>query len=150
MSKVITRAEVAEALDKVVAERGQDYVYPRAENGDQCLYSFEDGRPACIVGAVIALVDPEGFERIVEKESPQPSPYYGEEEVLVRREAGSVKAIAAIVGKERGPEYGAWKPFVTFEDEATVDALLEAQRAQDVNRPWGEARQEFVDAVRAA
>lgn len=48
---------VAEALDAVVAERGEDYVYPQAwldgSPGGGCLYVVPGGAgPACIAGAV--------------------------------------------------------------------------------------------------
>ena len=57
--KKITEAEFTEALEAVVKERGEDYMYPTKEenpeywNGGSCRYAVK-GEPACIIGAVIA------------------------------------------------------------------------------------------------
>jgi hypothetical protein len=47
-----------EALREVVTERGEDYVYPREEEGwttniGSCRYFLDDGTPACIFGAAL-------------------------------------------------------------------------------------------------
>ena len=56
------------ALDEVVTEAGSGYVYPAElrKKQDQhpdsigaCLYVGDDGAPLCIVGKVLALLDPE-------------------------------------------------------------------------------------------
>lgn len=44
-------------LQEVIAEKGEDYVYPRAgrgSTGDGCRYFENDGSPSCIVGHLLA------------------------------------------------------------------------------------------------
>lgn len=56
-----TKTAVLQALEEIVAEVGENYVYPGWETG--CMYADEgDGEPACIVGRVIAKIDPNMFE----------------------------------------------------------------------------------------
>lgn len=53
--EVLTYTEAVALLDRAVAERGEDYVYPEEERtamGD-CRYFF-DGHPSCIIGHVLA------------------------------------------------------------------------------------------------
>lgn len=50
----ITKDEARTLLAEVVAEKGRDYVYPRANSGDGCVYFESDGSPSCIVGHVLA------------------------------------------------------------------------------------------------
>jgi hypothetical protein len=48
----ITFDEAVELLDRAVAEKGEDYIYPRSAGEAECLY-VEDGQPSCIVGHVL-------------------------------------------------------------------------------------------------
>ncbi|AVR56794.1 hypothetical protein PBI_ELVA_53 [Microbacterium phage Elva] len=138
MTTTLTTAAVAEAIDQLVQERGPDYVYP-ADEADGCYYSFEDGTPACLVGAVVAKLAPEAFDRLVLLEAPVDDGNGG----IYRRKAGGVYA----------------GTFHEDDDLFTRDigvaaplrvrrALAEAQRTQDVGRTWAEAREEFIAAIR--
>lgn len=64
-----TLPEVMQAIREVVAERGENYVYqpPETRNGDQpnCYYADPiTGAASCIVGRVIAKLEPELFEAV--------------------------------------------------------------------------------------
>ena len=61
MTITITAAEARELLTRAVEEKGADYVYPRVDNPDGCLY-FESNAPSCIVGHVLAYKGMEPFE----------------------------------------------------------------------------------------
>ncbi len=54
--KVLTLDTAWHIMNGIVAEKGVDYVYPRA--GEQCLY-FEDGKPSCGVGLLISKINPD-------------------------------------------------------------------------------------------
>jgi hypothetical protein len=56
--------KVAEVLREVVAEFGEDYVYPY----DTCHYSYDGKTPACIVGQLVYKLDPELFTQLVVEE----------------------------------------------------------------------------------
>lgn len=64
MTKVLTRDEVVSTLRDIIREKGADFVY-RTERpqGRQCMYKNE-GAPSCIVGHLVARLDPETFEAI--------------------------------------------------------------------------------------
>ena len=51
----LSEALVTEAIEAVVAEKGEDFVYDVEVHGDgaNCLY-VKDGQPSCIVGHVMA------------------------------------------------------------------------------------------------
>lgn len=55
MMEALTYKEAVELLDRAVAERGEDYVYPDEERTwvEDCRYFF-DGHPSCIIGHVLA------------------------------------------------------------------------------------------------
>lgn len=42
-------------LEKAIAEKGADYVYEPAQNGERCLY-FDNGTPSCLVGHVLSYM----------------------------------------------------------------------------------------------
>ena len=56
----ITRENFTAALERAVAERGEDFVYPEAwmTNSNACQYSLKDGTPACIIGLALSYIDP--------------------------------------------------------------------------------------------
>lgn len=65
MTKIFTRDAVTEALNSVVAEKGEDYVYPLA--GSTCFYADPDSSvaaPSCIVGHVVAALSLELFQEV--------------------------------------------------------------------------------------
>lgn len=64
---IFTKTAVIKAMEEIVAELGEDYVYPRAVEYKSCVYA-EDGEPSCFVGRVIAKLDPEKFQEIAEIE----------------------------------------------------------------------------------
>lgn len=55
--RIVTLAEVTTAMEAVVAEAGEDYVYTTEAFGP-CLY-LDDGEPSCIVAHVVAAISPE-------------------------------------------------------------------------------------------
>ena len=57
----ITRENFTAALERAVAERGEDFVYPEAwmTSANACQYSLRDGTPACIIGLALSYIDPE-------------------------------------------------------------------------------------------
>lgn len=54
---------VTKTIHEIVAEHGEDYVYRPPEGTGQCVYSV-GGSPSCLVGHVIARLDPESFAAI--------------------------------------------------------------------------------------
>lgn len=69
-----TLPEVMQALREVVEERGENYVYqpPQTRDGDQpnCYYADPTtGAASCVVGRVIAKLEPELFKAVRAAES---------------------------------------------------------------------------------
>lgn len=124
----LTIENVAEAIDQLVVERGENYVYPSDEG---CFYSFEDGTPGCLVGAVLAKVAPEAFEMVVEYEAPVDDGNGGTHRISI----GSVSGLDS------------WLELGT--DKDLLNALDAAQQVQDTKGTWAEARRRFIDKVRA-
>lgn len=69
-SRYIGADEALAALEAVVAEGGEDYVYPDEEkdHDGMCRYVRKDGTPSCIVGHVVTLLDPELLPLLATKE----------------------------------------------------------------------------------
>lgn len=132
----LTKAAVAEAIDQLVQERGPDYVYPTAEAGG-CYYSFEDGTPGCLVGAVIAKLDPAAFDQLVTYEAPLDDGNGG----ISRRKAGSVWSII------REPNTTGLGLVVGEADRSVRDALRAAQSTQDTGGTWEQAREAFIQGL---
>ncbi|AVR57209.1 hypothetical protein PBI_KIERAN_48 [Microbacterium phage Kieran] len=145
--RTITVREVTEALDQLVIERGPGYVYPDAGNGDNCFYSFEDGTPGCVVGAVLAKVAPEAFEELVVREAPQDDG----NGAVYRPSAGNV---AKVVKGAEWPHQPTeqLEPYwlVQAESPALGAALRDLQTAQDCGDTWEVAREAFVRRLRQA
>lgn len=136
---ILTTAAVAEAIDQLVIERGPDYVYPKGQQ-IECFYTFENGEPGCIVGAVVAKLDPAGFEWLKNSE-----PAYDDGNGLIRRDpVGSVRGIFG-VGDEAAAVYGS--P-LAVESEPLLRALSRAQSAQDTGSTWEATRREFTASLR--
>ena len=134
----ITRENFLAAMRKAVEMRGEDYVYPSLEGdpslrGDagECLYS-KDGQPQCIIGMALYLIDPALMPTNVE-----------DDELALNwdgdRHLYCLDMDAATVLRRRG-----------VEDRGLLDAAEHAQSLQDNGRRWGEALEEFENALRAA
>lgn len=123
-----TRENVTKALEDAVALKGEDYVYPGSSH-QQCYYSVQDEDlgtvPSCIVGHVIAVLDPEGFEKVAAFESC----------------TGDSKSARAVL------DYGSLEGVKTIQDDGLVYALTCAQSVQDNGRTWGEALNSFRSAL---
>jgi hypothetical protein len=50
--RVVSLGETVDLLKAVVAEKGEDYVYQKRNDGYDCVYVY-DGQPDCIVGHVL-------------------------------------------------------------------------------------------------
>lgn len=112
---IITLGIARAALEKVVAEKGENYVYPRYLNNMQCVYAEVVGGevvPSCIVGYAINEISHELFEKLAEEEI----------------ESGGMEANDI--------------RWVQIEEEAR-DALRAAQAKQDAGKTWGEALYAF-------
>ena len=114
--------DVMAAMQAVVAEKGEDYVYPHAgPGGMDCVYA-EDGMPSCIVGHVIYRLDPKEFAKVVELEN----------------RSGSAPATSL---QDEG-----YISKGMFDDE-TEQFLYHAQSQQDAGKTWGEALSRAYFAV---
>ena len=124
-----TNEEVSAAVERAVALKGEDYVYKRVAQGGgysagpSCVYDNGDGTPSCIVGHVIADLEPDLFAKLGEWEH----------------------------DKQRGSEGTAARTlFRTFPSRFTsaqIAALGAAQAHQDSTLPWGAARDHFKDTL---
>lgn len=145
-----TRDAVSEALHAAVAAKGGDYVYPQDEY-DGCVYSTrvgEDIYPACIVGHVVAALDPELFQNWAEYE-------------VESNDSFTVTSGAArdypYDHKQYEDEDGLWisdgepqhvRKRLDVDDNVTIDALASAQVIQDSSLPW-KLSQEAFDRILA-
>ena len=64
--RIVDLAEVMTAMEAVVAEAGEDFVYTDQEHA-VCRY-LEDGEPSCIVAHVVAAITPEAVSELEEFE----------------------------------------------------------------------------------
>lgn len=115
----ITRDEARALLAEVVAEKGGDYVYPRANMSDSdgnsalCVYFEPDGSPSCIVGHLLAR---KGIT------------------LSTLGDDSNQVGVSSLVDDG-----------ILACDKITADALYEAQASQDGGDTWGEA---LADAER--
>lgn len=108
-----------EAMEAAVAQRGEDFVYPRDTHKDDdewwsdgaCVYSKPDGTPACIIGLALTLAG----------ETPPPYTF------------GAIGADAVLDNRGYGP--------------AVQNAAANAQVAQDKGLTWGEALKDFRESL---
>jgi hypothetical protein len=108
-------------LREVIAEKGEDYVYPKLEPeaaGDrgavmECFYVRDDA-PSCIVGHVL------------------------------HRAGVSLDDLRAVEGWTPGDVEQA-PPFTLWADEMALELLYEVQNEQDAGRSWGEALTNTLD-----
>lgn len=114
----VSYKQFMEAMEAAVAERGEDYIYPKFEgeaddyhdSNGLCRYSLEDGTPACIIGEVLNRLNPEWL------------PPHD----LIR---GATSVLSDI-----GPE-----AFYRRDYGRIVTAATEAQSSQDRGNTWGDA-----------
>lgn len=120
--------DVTAAMERAVALKGADYVYPDA---DGCRYSWNDGTPACIVGHVAADLWPDKFKEVADYER-------------VEEASGSVDgAFVFGLGEDRaGGGVLSIQP-----DRVVRNALQRAQNTQDNGFTWGEALAEYKKAL---
>lgn len=136
----LTAETVTTALDELIAERGEDFTYERAEivypSGyvDKVYaYSNSDGTPSCIVGCVLAKVEPEAFQKLHNLEwSSDPGGFTA---------TGSVYSIADDYLSAELPEL---RDAETHGLSPLGLALRAAQSVQDGGAPWSEARNAFL------
>lgn len=115
MTNVLTGEGALGVLRLVVFEKGNGYVYPRAEDEVDTCRNFKDGQPSCIVGHVFARLG------------------VTYELAVAAAMNGSMGAYSSI--RNLG-SYG-WTDW-TFSPEAQ-NALTSAQSWQDRGSTWGEA-----------
>lgn len=136
-----TRDAVSEALHAAVVAKGEDYVYPNYDEG--CTYSDPANReaPSCIVGHVVATLDPEVFQSWADYEDTEEDTFSADD--LDKSRGYDREAIYDEDGLWEGT--GEARKFrEAFEvDYTTKDALYVAQRLQDLGRPWGVAQKAF-------
>jgi hypothetical protein len=141
-----TVENVTAAMERAVEAKGADYVYPLNivdTNGGQCVYheTASDGTvtPSCIVGYVLAELDPEYFERVVEFEDETGNSF------------GIGAAFYAYEGTYQDEGLEENVPQIKGLDTPTVNdlrlALIKAQDAQDQGKTWGEAFDRYKDVL---
>ena len=114
----ITVEQVIATLEEVVAEKGEDYVYPTEAGYGECFYGNEDGSPSCIVGHVLAKLDPIKYQEFIKFESEENGPF-------------------GI--NENGSSYSFDYPNADEWGSNIVEILSIAQTHQDNGATWGEA-----------
>lgn len=131
---------VTEALEAAVAAKGEDYHYRGYVRADQgaalpgsCSYANEDGSPSCIVGHVVAALDPRLFAEMVEAEKVEGFPVTELKsgvDIVQYDEYDEVERQVFIEPvKSDGPEL--------------FEALRVAQVLQDNGHSWGEALEAY-------
>lgn len=121
---VFTKTAVLQTLEEIVAETGPDFVYQWRNDGgigSSCTYADSEGEPSCIVGRVIAKLDPELFKAVAEAEERK----------------GSSWSVSAFPDDEFGTKV-CGVPTLPASDEVRR-ILRAAQSTQDGGRPYGEA-----------
>jgi hypothetical protein len=122
----LTKNAVTETLKSLLAEKGEDYIYPGA--GRHCTYSEGDGAPSCIVGHVVAALDTEMFERIVE----------------VERYDGESWSAAQMFSEGFGDD----RIVVSTDSKVLAVALQAAQYVQDTGASWGNAVKAYNEIIK--
>jgi hypothetical protein len=132
-----TTNAVTQVLESLVEEKGRDYVYPPAAESIACYYSEEDGAPSCIVGHVIAKLEPELFHALYVRER--------------KAQLGSASADEVLkYPVEFGRAEDDFDDMTSIYDNPPLDdsnpkhnrlarALSVAQSIQDGGRTWGAA-----------
>lgn len=126
---VLTAVEVTDELNKIVEEYGADHVYERNNTDDYagtCNYASLDGEPDCIVGHVLARLQPEVFAKLVEFENKN-------------TDGDGVRVSFGISNYSDYEELG-----IEMEEDAR-GILSRAQAKQDRGETWGEAVEYATD-----
>jgi hypothetical protein len=130
---------VTAALDAAIAAKGEDYHYkgmtPVTNRylGATCVYAEADGSPSCIVGHVVAALEPELFRQMHEAEE-------GEGFPVTELETGL--AVTRYDEDDR-PLQETVIERVKADNEALYEALRVAQSLQDQGYSWGEAGEAY-------
>lgn len=140
MAQNFTRDAVTATLKDIVAEYGEDYVYPTPIDffGGSCTYSQPgDGKlvPSCIVGHVIARLAPEVFTTISELEAHD-------------NYQNSASADDILKGDLKWWTEAQEDIDPLTEDSTLISALFSAQHEQDHGKTWGEALDAYLDALK--
>lgn len=114
----ITEPEFTQAMRDAVAERGEDWVYPKGEEAwegpdGQCRYFLDDGQPACLIGTALCKLGVPGVR------------------------PGHEGAYAGLVLHDIYGELPRGIP----------RAASLAQEVQDEGQPWGEALKAYLRAL---
>lgn len=117
-----TRGAVIKAAREIVAEKGEDYIYPDFQHG--CTYSTYGDVPSCIVGYIVNRIDPVFFQEIANMESD------GDPDSDSEDRAGN-----SFAANELNELFDAGI------DEDVLASLRAAQIIQDSGKTWGEALQ---------
>lgn len=133
----ITLEQAKKALHEAVEQKGADYVYQSPDSYlEECAYSTtpdQGSAPSCIVGHVIAKLDPETFAKIVETEW---SFNEGDQD---NEWGSSTPAHWDVYTRSVGELTGEFPDL--FADPDTVNLMAQAQYYQDVGHTWGEAEE---------
>lgn len=122
-----TKEQALEALRKAVKLKGEDYVYPEEEKFmSSCRYATDEGKPSCIVGHVVNILDPEAFAHLAAVEAEQ--------------------GTTAAEDLTHSGYDDSYLP-VDFWDRDTARVLGIAQAQQDIGSKWGDALGTAEDAV---
>jgi hypothetical protein len=125
----LTKDSVLKALDEVIAEYGEDYVYQQSNDSDtpSCLYAklSEDGEavPDCIVGHILA------------KHGVDMGPMVYDKRTLTGRELSTGQAYSVL-------SHMAHAGLVKY-DGSVSKALTGGQSLQDHGATWGEAAKDI-------
>lgn len=134
-----TKSAVLKALDEIVEELGGDYIYPEWETGG-CTYATVDGEPSCIVGRVIAKIDPDLFEQVKVAETARGASWTAT--AFVSSEEEFKKEVAYYVNNGSSESYiKQLVPALEAEDGVRA-ALRAAQSVQDAGMPYATAARE--------
>lgn len=142
---IFTRDAVSEALHKAVEAKGGDYVYPGASMG-ACTYSDRQSdhlAPSCIVGHVVAELDPELFANWAEYEREESNSFSIYEGAVSTEEYDYEEIMNEDGFYVSGGDARKVRKSIGIDDPAVLSALKEAQRIQDAGGTWGEAQREF-------
>jgi len=155
MEQTFTRESVTAAFEAIIAEFGADHRYTKQVRPDVsdptmgCYYSLPEKTeedtyaPACIVGQIVYRLDPDLFQVIGALESETgascgaPSLLFGMWNSWSDEDGNMPEDMRVLIDDETG-------------DVSLVNALSNAQSAQDRGRSWGEAFSVYREHLRLA
>lgn len=122
-----TTEDVTAALEKAIAAKGEGYVYEPI--GATCRYTTEEKSPSCIVGWVVAEVNPPLFDALFDFE-----------------QTGNVIAAHDLDRPSKEPDF--LDDELALEvDRRTLDALQAAQEIQDEGLSWAYAKRAYDNVL---